>query len=115
MVLHADLERHALAQREPFVGTAGSVMERENASGFRFYAHQYYDAEGKKRERYVAGAVGDAEADEVATRLRERIREVKELVPSLRMLGREGFNLVDARTYATLAALHNAGIFASGA
>jgi hypothetical protein len=114
-VLYADVEGHALAQGEAFEGTAGSVIARQNAAGFRFYAHQYYDGDGKKRERYLAGPVGSAEADAAAARMRDEIRELKELVPSLRMLGREGFSLVDPRTYATLASLHNHGIFAAGA
>jgi hypothetical protein len=113
-VLYADLENHAVGQREVFVGTAGSVLERQNAAGFRFYAHQSYEADGKKRERYVAGPVGSATADAAAEQLRTDIREVKALVPSLRLLGREGFHLVDAKTYATLASLHNHGVFAAG-
>jgi hypothetical protein len=113
-VLYADLESHALAQRQAFEGTAGTVIERANAGGFRFYAHQYYDGDRKKREAYLAGPVGDAKADATAVELRARIREVKALVPSLRMLGREGFSLVDARVYATLASLHNHGVFAAG-
>ena len=39
---------------------------------------------------------------------------MKDIVSSLRMLGREGFNLVDAKTYATLASLHNHGVFGAG-
>jgi hypothetical protein len=113
-VLYADLESYALHQREVFVGTAGSVIERKNAAGFRFYAHQFYDGEGKKRERYLAGPVGSPDADAAAEDRRARIRELKEIVPSLRMLGREGFNLVDSKTYATLASLHNNGVFAAG-
>src|SRR6185436_19734764 len=112
--LHSDLENHALGQREVFVGTAGSVVERQNASGFRLYAHQFYDGDGKKRERYLGGPVGSAEADALAEATRVRIREVKELVPSLRLLGREGFSLVDPRTYATVASLHNHGVFSAG-
>ena len=113
-VLYADLESYALPQREVFVGTAGSVLERKNAAGFRFYAHQFYDGEGRKRERYLAGPVGDPKAEATASDLRARIKELKETVSSLRLLGREGFNLVDARTYATLASLHNHGVFAAG-
>lgn len=113
-VLYADLESYALHQRDVFVGTAGSVIERKNAAGFRFYAHQCYDGEGKKRERYLAGPVGSPAADAAAEDVRARIRELKELVPSLRMLGREGFNLVDSKVYATLASLHNSGVFAAG-
>jgi hypothetical protein len=113
-VLHSDLERYALGQGEVFVGTAGTVMERANASDFRFYVHQFYDAEGAKRERYLAGPVGSGAADGAAERLRARIRELKDAVPSLRLLGREGYSVVDRRTYATVASLHNHGVFAAG-
>ncbi len=113
-VLYADLESHALGQRQAFEGTAGTVIERTNAGGFRFYAHQSYDGDRRKREAYLAGPVGDAKADAAAEELRGRIREMKDLVPSLRLLGREGFSLVDARVYATLASLHNHGVFAAG-
>lgn len=113
-LLYADLESYALKQREVFIGTAGSVIARKNAAGFRFYARQYYDGEGKRREQYLAGPAGSAEADAIAEGVRERIDELKELVPSLRLLGREGFVLADPRTYVTLASLHNHGVFAAG-
>ncbi len=113
-MLSADLESYAFGQREAFLGTAGSVVERQNASGFRFYSHQFYDGDGKKRERYLAGPIGDPVADQAAADVRARVRELQELVPALRLLGREGYLLVDARTYATLASLHNHGVFAAG-
>jgi len=113
-ILHGDIEAYALSQAEVFLGTAGSVVQRRNADGFRFYAHQHYDGNGRKRERYLAGPAGQAAADEAADALRVRIRDLKALVPSLRLLGREGFNLVDAKTYATLASLHNPGVFSAG-
>ena len=112
--LYADLESYALGHREVFVGTAGSVVERENASGFRFYAHQFYDGGGKRRERYVAGPAGSDDAERLAGELRGRIAELKGLVPSLRMLAREGFAIVDPKAYATLASLHNHGVFGAG-
>lgn len=113
--LFADLESYAIGEREIFVGTPGTVLSRSNASGFAFYAHQFYDALGAKRERYVAGPVGNVEAERTAGVLRSRIEEVKRLLPSIRLLGREGFQLADSRTFATIAALQNAGLFRAGA
>ncbi len=113
--LYADMESQALGQPRVFTGTPGSVVQRTNAAGFRYYAHQYYDGDGKKRETYLAGPAGQPEAEAAAMLLRDRIREVAGVIPSLRLLGREGFTLVDARTYATLASLHNHGVFVAGA
>src|SRR5262245_9045646 len=113
-VLYADLESHALAQKEVFVGTAGSVVVRENATGFRFYVHQYYGADGKRVEHYLTGPVGDAEAEAAAETMRMRIKELKEIIPSFRMLGREGFVVADPQTFASLASLANNGVFSAG-
>jgi len=113
-VTYSDLERFASSQPEVFVATAGSLIERTNAGGFRYYAHQWYDAEGKKRERYVAGPIGAADAEAVADALRTRMADVRQVLPSLRLLGREGYYLVDPRSFATLAALHNQRVFAAG-
>jgi hypothetical protein len=113
-LLYTEVEDVASHQQEVFAGTAGSVIERKNAAGFRYYAHQSYGADGKQREQYLVGPVGEAEAEAAAESLRTRIRETKDLVPTLRMLGREGFSLVDPKTYATLAVLHNQGVFAAG-
>lgn len=112
--LFADLETFALQNREAFPGTAGSIAERKNAAGVPFYAHRFYDGEGKQRERYLAGPIGSSKADAAAQALRERIAELKQLVPSLRLLAREGFNRVNTRTYATIAVLHNHGVFEAG-
>jgi hypothetical protein len=113
--LFADVEASAIAQDGVFTGTAGSLLKRRNASQFEFYSHQFYDAAGVKRERYVAGPVGTAEADAAAESLRMRIEEVNRLTRSIRLLGREGFQLADSRTFATLAALQNHGLFGAGA
>jgi hypothetical protein len=113
--LFSGLETFAISQPEVFVGTAGTILKRRNASKFEFYAHQYYDALGTKRERYLGGPVGTGDADAAAAALKVRIDEVKRVAPSIRLLGREGFQLADARTFATLATLHNHGLFAAGA
>lgn len=113
--LFSELEAFALAQAESFVGTAGSVLQRRNASGFEFYAHQYYDALGARRERYVAGPAGGPEADAAAEELKTRIGEVNRVAPLIRLLGREGFQLADSRAFAVIAALHNHALFGAGA
>lgn len=69
-VLHGDLENLARGSTTVFVGTAGSLLERQNAGGFRFYARQYYDGDGRKREQYVSGPVGHGDADATAAALR---------------------------------------------
>jgi hypothetical protein len=113
-VLYSDVERHASAQPEVFVGTPGSLLERENAGGFRFYARQWYDADGKKREDYVAGPIGAPAAEATVEALRARVRDISDLLPSLRMLGREGFQTAAPKAFAAIAALHNHGVFAAG-
>ena len=111
----SEVETFALARTEVFVGTPGSVLERRNASGFAFYAHQYYDALGAKRERYVAGPVGNPDAEAAAAKLKESIADVNRVVSLIRLLGREGFQLVDSKTFAVIAALSNHGMFPAGA
>ncbi len=113
-LLYSDVERSAASQGEAFLGAPGNVLERSNAGGFRFYAHQSYGPDGKRHERYVAGPVGDPAADAAAAALRERIAEQREQLPSLRTLAREGFGVADARSYATAATLHNHGVFRAG-
>lgn len=114
-VLYGTLDGQARAGVPVFAGTAGTVGERSNQQGYRFYARRYYDGDGKQREVYVAGPVGNAEADAAAVRLREWVAEVKAMTADLRLLGREGFQLADSRSYATLASLHLYGLFQAGA
>jgi hypothetical protein len=115
MALYGDLENFARRQGPILPGTPGSVLARTNAKGFKFYAHQYYDVSGRKIEKYVAGPVGDAAADTKAKELGQRIGELNAVLKSVRLLAREGFLLADAKTFATLAALHNHGLFEAGA
>jgi hypothetical protein len=76
--------------------------------------HQYYDALGRRRERYLAGSAGSDDAEATAEEVRSRIEDVRGVLPSLRLLGREGFQFVDSRAFATIAAIHNRGLFARG-
>ena len=113
-VAFSEVERYALSQDEVFVGTPGSLTRRTKASGSVFYSRQYYDGSGRKREVYVAGPEGNAEADEKARALEHRITEAARTVASIRLLGRSGYTIADAKAQATLAVLHNLGFFAAG-
>jgi len=113
--LYSEVDGEAAHMSAVFIGTAGSIIKRTNASGMRFYTHQYYDSGGKKKERYVAGPVGKKEADEKARELQDRVDATRALSSSTRLLAREGYYMADARTYATAASLHNHGFFAAGA
>lgn len=113
-VLYSDLESHVAGHNTVPTGTPGSLLVRENAGGFRFYSRQYYDATGKKREQYLAGPVGDPEAERVAQGVRDEIAQAKSLVGEMRLLGRSGYQLANARTFSTLAVLHNRGVFRAG-
>ena len=114
-VLYSDLENHAAVTQEVLIGTPGSVTERENARGFRFYTRQFYDPSGKRRESYIGGPIGSEEAEERAARVRAQVEETLRVAREVRLLGREGYQVADARTYATLASLHNHGVFRAGA
>lgn len=114
-VLYSDIDGHTKAGAPVFAGTAGSISVRTNKQGYEFYVHRYYDGDGKQRETYLAGPVGNAEADQKAEVLKAHIEEVKAQVAHLRLLGREGFQLADTKTYATLASLHLHGLFRAGA
>jgi hypothetical protein len=113
-VMYADIESQVSAHAEVFIGSPGTVLRRENASGFRFYAHQFYDAAGRKRERYVAGPIGDADVEAAASALRQRIDASRQAIASIRLLGRQGFAVVDAKTFGSLASLYNHGVFDAG-
>lgn len=96
------------------MGTPGSLTRRPKSSGAIFYSRQYYDGSGRKREVYVAGPEGSAAADAKALALTHRIEEAARAVASIRLLGRSGYTIADAKAQATLAILHNLGFFQSG-
>ena len=113
-VVFSEVERYALAQEEVFAGTPGSLTRRTKPNGSVFYSRQYYDGSGKKREVYVAGPEGSPTADQKVLALDHRIAEAARAVASIRLLGRSGYTVADAKAQATLAILHNLGFFAAG-
>src|ERR1700676_1690860 len=114
-VVFSEIERYASSQESVFVGTPGSLTRRQKSDSYFFYSRQYYDGSGKKREAYVAGPAGDVVADEKAARLKMRIVEAAGAVANIRLLGRNGYTLANAKAQATLAVLHNLGLFGAGA
>lgn len=112
--LYGTLDGHARAGAPVFAGSAGTVSQRTNQHGAEYHVHRYYDGAGRQRETYV-GRAGDAEAESRVAVLQAQIAETKALLPDLRLLAREGFQVVDGKTYATLASLHLHGLFAAGA
>jgi hypothetical protein len=113
--VYADIENSALNQEEPLIGTPGSISIRQNASGTRFYARQYYDYDGRKTDQYIAGPAGDSEADRRAEECKTRIAEAKDIVTSVRLLGREGYSLLSPKHVAALAPLWKYKLFQAGA
>src|ERR1700686_535002 len=113
-LLFAELQEAAARQTEGFLGTAGTLGERTNDNGTRFWVHRYSDALGKRRKVYL-GKVGDEAASARVATLRERIETADATVASVRLLARAGFATVDRKAYATLASLHNHGLFRAGA
>lgn len=111
---YSDLENQAMAQEQAAPGTPGTLLERTNAGGFRYYALQRYEHDGTRRETYIAGPVGDPKADELADRTRQRISEHREVRESIRLLIREGYAALEPKHYAVVAALGNHGLFAAG-
>jgi hypothetical protein len=113
-LLFAELQESATRQTEAFLGTPGTLGERNNDNGTRFWVHRYSDAVGKRREVYL-GKVGDETVSARVARLRERIESADATVATVRLLARAGFATVDRKAYSTLASLHNHGLFRAGA
>jgi hypothetical protein len=109
----SEIKRRALEQPFLLVGTPGSVGQRV-VHGRGFYYRQFYDAEGRKRAEYI-GPVGQPDAEERASAIREEIELTGALVKEARDLAQRGYARVDLRTGAILAALANHGLFRAGA
>ena len=114
MLLFAELESTATGQTEAFLGTPGTLTQRSNDNGTRFWVHRYSDAVGRRLETYLGKADEISVLDKVAG-LRERIDAANATIARVRVLARSGFATADRKTYATFASLHNHGLFHAGA
>jgi hypothetical protein len=108
--LYGTIDGHVKAGAPVFIGAAGSIGKRTNQNGVEYYVHRFYGGAGTQQETYL-GIVGQYDT----VPLQGQIDEVKALVPELRLLAREGFQVAAPKTYATLANLHLHGVFSAGA
>lgn len=113
-LLLAELASTAARQEQAFLGSPGSLAERTNETGTRYWVHRYSDAAGRRHEAYL-GKVDDPSVMGRVADLRERIEVANSAIASVRILARAGFATVDRKAYATLASLHNHGLFRAGA
>ncbi len=113
-LLFAELERSAAEQFEVLLGTPGTLSERTNETGTRFWVHRFSDAMNRRQEMYL-GKVDDPEVDRRISALREMIATANATIARVRLLARAGFATIDRKAYFTLASLHNHGLFRAGA
>lgn len=113
-LLFSELASTAARQSEVFLGSPGSLAERTNETGTRYWVHRYSDAAGRRHEVYLGKSDDPAVSARVAG-LRERIAAADSSIASVRLLARSAFATVDRKAYSTLASLHNHGLFRGGA
>jgi len=113
-LLFSELADAAARQSEAFLGSPGSLAERTNETGTRYWVHRYSDAAGRRQEAYM-GKSGDPAVMARVADLRERITVANSTIAGIRLLARAGFATVDRKAYSTLASLHNHGLFEAGA
>jgi len=114
MLLFSELAGSAARGTEAFLGSPGSLAERTNETGTRYWVHRYSDAAGRRQEAYL-GKSDEAAVSARVAELRERIAAATAAISGVRLLARAGFATVDRKAYATLASLHNHGLFQAGA
>ena len=110
----SDLENVAIGQPTAPLGTPGSILERKNGGGFRFYALQRYGFEGRRTESYIAGPVGDPEAERKVLEVSREIEQSREMMATVRLLLREGYGAMPPKPFAAVASLGNEGFFRAG-
>jgi hypothetical protein len=113
-LLFTEVARAAEGQSQVILGTPGTLSERANETGTRFWVHRYSDALNRRREVYL-GKLDDPESDRRIQALRETIEVTNTTIARVRLLARAGFATVDRKAYYTLASLHNQGLFRAGA
>src|SRR4051812_14760503 len=105
----SEVKRRAGELPRVLVGSPGSVGVRR-VKGREFYYRQFYDAQGRKAAEYI-GAVGDRDAEERASAVREQIVIAASLARDARTLTRHGYVRTDTRAGAIIASFANHALF----
>ena len=113
-LLFSELERSAAEQSDALLGTPGTLAQRTNETGTRFWVHRYSDALNRRQEVYL-GKVDSPDIEYRINSMRETIATANSTISRVRLLSRAGFATVDRKAYSTLASLHNHGLFRAGA
>jgi hypothetical protein len=113
-LVFSELARQASETPSLLIGTPGSIAERSNAEGTRYWVRRYSDAAGARREEYL-GKVDDRVAAARLEEVRALVATTNSAIASVRLLARAGYAIVDKKAFFTLASLHNHGLFRAGA
>ena len=109
----ANVEQFAQTQEKIRFGTPGTLEDRVRGSSLFTY-HRYYDAAGKLVEDLVAKQLDTPQGISDREKAQDRIDRANERVKAVKKLRSLGFACADDATGATLAALHNHGLFEAG-
>src|SRR5580692_11274939 len=95
-LLFSELERSAAEQREVLLGTPGTLAERTNETGTRYWVHRYSDALNRRQELYL-GKVDSPEIERRIGSLQEMIATANATIARVRLLARAGFATIDRK------------------
>jgi len=108
---YQELKQLALSQRRVLAGTPGTLKQRSR-NGTAYWVREYIRAHGGKDDEHV-GTAAKVPAARVAE-LREAIELARALAAGSSALRLHGYQRIERRTAAVLAALFNRGLFAAG-
>lgn len=112
--LFSDITERARAGFPAIAGTPGSVVLRDREHRPAYYVHRFYNGSGKQQEIYL-GLADDESVKRQVEHLAESIKAITGVMAEVRLLAHAGYHFADKKTYATIATLHQLGLFSAGA
>ena len=108
---YQELKQLALSQRRVLAGTPGTLKQRQR-NGTAYWVREYIRAHGGKDDEHI-GTMAKVPAARVA-QLREEIELARALAAGSSALRLHGYQRVERKAAAVLAAFFNRGLFAAG-